>query len=438
LAVKRIVVALLLLGRLTLAQDSVRSLSILHSNDLHAQLTPTADGMGGFAYLAAAVRHEREGCAACIYLNAGDLVQGTPVSTLFHGEPVYQLANLLGFDAGTLGNHEFDYASKGILKFARIAHFPLVSANVTASNGKYATEKGYVVLNVGGVRVGVIGAVMGDLAGTFVTREMVEPWKVGPVLETVRRTAREIKDQADLIVALMHVNETEAAEVLAKAPEIGVTILGHVHEGYAAMKQDGHRYAVEGKAYGVELGRLNLRFDLAKHEIVDAEWKRIPVDSHRIAPVPDVQREVAKWESKVSHIVDVPIGEAKRALSKEDLAPMIEQAMAEAAGADFGFVNAGEIRTTIPAGRLLARKIWEVIPFDNGIVTGRFRGSELPAKITARHPVDPGREYRVVVSTFNADNQATALGGTGLKFSEAGPLQRDALLNWVKKKKVLE
>src|ERR1700730_7110333 len=87
----------------------IRSLTILHTNDLHARLLPLENGHGGFAYLAAVIRRERANCSDCIVLNAGDLLQGTPVSTIFHGRPVYQIGNLLGSDAATLGNHEFDY-----------------------------------------------------------------------------------------------------------------------------------------------------------------------------------------------------------------------------------------------------------------------------------------------------------------------------------------
>src|SRR5450432_3929652 len=99
------------------AEDDVRSLTILHTNDLHAHLLPNDQGLGGFAQLATALSREREHCSPCLSLNAGDLVQGTPVSTIFHGVPVYQIANLLGFDASTLGNHDFDYGSASIPKF---------------------------------------------------------------------------------------------------------------------------------------------------------------------------------------------------------------------------------------------------------------------------------------------------------------------------------
>ena len=86
LSTGRLLVAVLLLaGRLP---AEIRSLTILHTNDLHARLTSLTNGRGGFAELAAVIRRERAHCSDCILLNAGDLAQGSPVSTIFHGEPV--------------------------------------------------------------------------------------------------------------------------------------------------------------------------------------------------------------------------------------------------------------------------------------------------------------------------------------------------------------
>jgi 2',3'-cyclic-nucleotide 2'-phosphodiesterase (5'-nucleotidase family) len=437
---KRVALVLVSVCLLLRAQDDIRPLTILHSNDLHAQLEPNADGLGGFAYLAAEVRHQREGCAWCIYLSAGDLVQGTPVSTIYHGDPVYQLANLLGFDAATVGNHEFDYGWKDIQGFARIAHFPLLSGNVRNADGNFLTGSGYVIRNVGGLRVAIVGLVMSDLAGNYSTPAQVGPFQVTSIYETIHRIAAEVRGRADLIVALGHLNLDEARDVLAKAPEVSIAIIGHGHDGFPAMQQIGRRYAVELKAYGVELGRLDVKFDLTKHEIASADWKRIPIDSHTITPAPDVSKEVAKWEAKVSRIVDVPIGEAKHAFSKEQLRPLVEKAMAEATGADFAFITTGDIRTTLPQGKLLARQIWNILPFEDHIVVGRFKGSELPAAITSRHPVEPDREYKVAVTQFLATNQASPsqLSATGLKFPETGPKQRDAMLTWVSRQHVLD
>src|SRR5215472_11135388 len=106
------------------ATAEVRSLTILHTNDLHARLRPLDNGNGGFAYVAAAIRHEREGCRDCLLLNAGDLVQGSPVSSVFRGLPIFGIANLFGFDAATLGNHDFDYGWEQTRRFTEVAVYP--------------------------------------------------------------------------------------------------------------------------------------------------------------------------------------------------------------------------------------------------------------------------------------------------------------------------
>jgi 2',3'-cyclic-nucleotide 2'-phosphodiesterase (5'-nucleotidase family) len=418
----------------------VKPLTILHSNDLHAHLMPDDQDSGGFARLATEVRRQKAQCAACLYLNAGDLVQGTPVSTLFHGAPIYQIANMLGLDASTLGNHDFDYGWRRTQEFIRIAHFPIVSANIVGADGKTVTRP-YVILTAGGIRVGVIGAIMGDLVGTVITPQEAGPWHVLPVVETVRKYAQELRDQTDLIVVLAHIHdETEVRAVLRDVPEVSVVVAGHNHDDYPAMMKEDGRVAVLAHAYGEQLGRLDLHVDVAAKKLASAEWTKIPIDS-KIMPAPDVARVVAKWESKVSKLVDVPLGESTRRMERTDpeLRKMVERAMAEQTGADIAWINTGNLRYTLPKGQILIRNIWDLLPFDDYIVMGKFKGSALPPAITRRYPVEPEREYTVATTDFTATNQAdkSQLGATGLSFPRTGPLQRDAVIEWIKKKKVV-
>src|SRR3954452_10640687 len=122
------------------APAEVRTLTILHTNDLHARISPLENGNGGFAYLAAVIHRERAGCTDCILLNAGDLVQGSPVSTIFHGLPVFEIANLLGFDAAILGNHELNFVSPQAKKFLQTARYPIVTSNIEDDKGRPFTE----------------------------------------------------------------------------------------------------------------------------------------------------------------------------------------------------------------------------------------------------------------------------------------------------------
>ncbi len=421
------------------AQD-IRPLTILHTNDLHAHIQPDSDGMGGFAYLATALRNERAQCEACIFLNAGDLVQGTPVSTIFHGEPIYELANLLRIDVSTLGNHELDYGWNEAGKFSTIARFAIVSANILNAVGQPVTGKPYVILTAGGMRVAVIGAVLGDLATAFSTPEEMGPWRVIPPVDAVRSAVADIGDRADLIVVLAHIHTDETEKILHTIPQVAVVIAGHEHSGYSSMKKVDGRVAVQLKAYGVELGRLDLRVDVPHRTLVSAEWKRIPINSKTIAPDPDMAAAVAGWEAKVSKIVDIPIGVAKRKLGQRDLRTLVERAMAEETGADIAWINPGNIRDVLPQGEILVRSVWNVLPFDDRVVTGHFLGSQLPPAVAREFPLDPNKFYTVAVTDYTVANQSSPnqLAIAGLKFSKTGPLQRDVVIDWIKRKRVVD
>jgi 5'-nucleotidase/UDP-sugar diphosphatase len=418
---------------------AIRSLTILHTNDLHSRLMPLENGHGGFAYVAAAIRHERANCKDCILLNAGDLAQGTPVSTIFHGLPVFEIANLFGYDASTLGNHDFDYGWMQARKFMEISRYPTVSANVVGSNGELFTAEPYVVLKVNGLRVAVIGAMTEDLKNLSFPK-LLEQWHTVPLIATARKYAAELKPKSDLIVLLGHITPQEEQEFLATATEIPVIVTGHAHGGLnAAITHDG-RIGVRVKGYGEELGRLELKVDTQKKAPVAWAWKRIVVDSTGLQPAPDVARLVKRWEDEVTTLVDAPLAVSKRKFGKADVKRLIEQAMREQTGADFAFMNLGGVRDVLPEGQLQVRNIWNIMPFDNRVLFGKFKGRDLPPVAVGDRKIDPDREYTLATSDFTVANQGTDenLRMTGLEFPGDGGLLRDVLINWFRKKKVIE
>lgn len=441
MATKRRIAGWLCLGLLACPSlgAEVRSLTILHTNDVHAHLLPLENHRGGFASLAALIQRERAHCRDCIVLNAGDLVQGTPVSTIFHGLPVFELANAFHYDAATLGNHDFDYGWLQTRKFLQTANYPIVSANIVGKAGERFTPDPYVILRVNGLRVAVIGAMTDDLHNLS-TEKLLGQWHTIPVVATARKYAAELRRKSDLIVLLGHITSEEERQFLKEATEIPVLVTGHVHSGIDRPITHEGRIDVRVKSYGEELGRLDLRVDTEKKAPVSWQWKRIPVTEQEAVPLPEVAAQVKRWEDEVAQRVDQPLAISKRHFSEEELKGVIERAMRDQTGADFAFINLGGIRDTLPEGQLLVRNIWNVMPFDNTVVFGKFKGRDLPPVVLGNRKVEPDREYTLAVTDFTAANQSASeqLRTKGLVFDGEGGLLRDLLIDWFRKKKVIE
>jgi 2',3'-cyclic-nucleotide 2'-phosphodiesterase (5'-nucleotidase family) len=429
---------LVLLCALFASADDVRTVTILHTNDLHARMLPLDNGQGGFAYLAAAIRQEREHCTGCLLLNAGDVVQGSPVSTIFHGLPIYEVVNLFGYDAGTLGNHDFDYGWRQARKFVETAKYPIACANVVDRKGRAFTRKPYVVLNTNGVRVAVIGA-MTDEFGVLTTPPLRGEWHTVPLMETMRRYVAEARSRADVVVALVHVTPAEEAALLQLSPDLPVIVSGHAHNGMPAPMQEQGRVAVRVKAYAEELGRLELSVNVTRKKVGAWSWTRFGIGSNSFPAAPDVAAAVKQWEDKAGRIVDEPLASSEKELTRAEVRQLMERAMREETGADFAFMNPGGVRDILPKGQLLLRHVWNLMPFDNRVVIGTFKGRKLPASVTRGQAVDPDRNYKLAVSDFTAVNQGAAgqLGVTGLAFPKSGPLLRDLLIDWIRRRGVL-
>ena len=220
---KRLLPLVLLFALAAPAADDIRSVTILHTNDLHSRLSPLENGKGGFAYVAAAIRNARENCTACLLLNAGDIAQGSPVSTIFHGLPVWEIVNHFGYDASTLGNHDFDYGWMQARRFVATAKFPVVLSNLVDDGGKLFVKRPFVVLRANGVRIAVVGAMTDDF-GVLTTPALRGPWHTTPVLEAVQRAVNEARAHADLVVVLAHITPAEESTLLKLVPDAPVII----------------------------------------------------------------------------------------------------------------------------------------------------------------------------------------------------------------------
>ena len=421
-------------------QSTVHEVTILHFNDLHDRLLPDSNGLGGVAHLATLLKRERAAAHASLTLSAGDLVQGTPVSTLFHGVPDYEIANSLRIDVNCLGNHEFDYGWKKIHEFMEVANFTTISANVVDASGNRLLNPPYVIREAGGMRIAVIGALLQKIMD-HTTQESLGPYDAAPHIETLRPIVAEAKQHADMVIVLGHIEKGEAVAILQGLPDVSLVVIGHEHTPWQAPIEVDGRFVVHAAGYGRQLGKMVLSYDTATRRIVSHEWTGIPVTASEYPADPAVQKQVDQWEAKVATVVDVPIGEASKHLTEADIKDQMEQAIINRFPADLAYINVTAVRDTFPQGQLQARQVWNVMPFDDRVVIADIPGDQLikledssvPAKVAKSFKIDPARTYRLVTIDF----LTSSWSDRGYKFhvTDQGALLRDVLIDWIKQRR---
>lgn len=408
----------------------VRTITLVHTNDLHAHSET-------FAAVAHVVRTERKRNPATLVLDAGDCITGTPLSTVFQGTPVFELMNAIGYDAGAIGNHEFDHGWKRVHTFRDVAEHPLLCANATDPDGKAFGDAPSKVFDVGGVRVAVLGLVTSDVP-ELTTAAASAGCRFESPIAAAKRHVPELRKQADVVVALTHVGVEGDAAVAGAVPGIDVVVGGHSHTKLEKALDVGGARVVQAWCYGRAVGVVDLDWDPAARKVVRFAYRLVVLDPETAVKDPQVQALVASWDAKTDAAdpgAAEVVGRTERPLSKRDLRPLLEHIYREALGTDLGFQNEGGIRATIEAGDIRARDIGTVLPFDNTLVTLRLPGAQLPewARKALGDRFVADRDYTVATNSFVADQQRKYFGTSGLVAEDSGLSMRDVVVAWVRR-----
>ncbi len=387
---------LLILTAITPVRAEVKALTVLHTNDLHARFDPHPDGSGGIANLAAyiqSVRKQRPG--QVLLLDAGDNTLGTSLCVLFDGEPIYDLMNRLGYNLRTLGNHEFDYGVEKIARFRSFARFPVVSAN-TFHNGQLIADEATTVLEVNGLRVGVLGLTIPfsqkDPAVTFQNLH-----------DTAARRLPDLRARAQILVALTHIGVENDRTLAREFPDLDFIIGGHSHTEMDKPIQEGKTWIVQTGAYGKRVGHLDLAFDTETNRIVSRAWKIVPLPVAGLAPDAAILQRLQEWEAKIPKEVSAPIGFNTRPLAIPEVKVEIERIWQETFQTDFALQNVGATRAALPEGPIRESHIWDCMPFDNTLVILQLTADQVAEERGQTRFSEKQPLYSVVTNNYFAD-----------------------------------
>lgn len=280
MTLRKTVVLYMLLLFMAMGAYAQKHLEVLHTNDTHSCIMPLnpnlADtavaGRGGFLRRVAMIKEERAKNPDLLLIDSGDFSQGSPFYTMFKGDVEVGLMNLMGYDAVTIGNHEFDFGLENMARIFKMAKFPVVCANYdftgTCVEG---LVKPYVIIKRNGLKIGLFG-LSPQLEGLVDLSKCKGVTYLDPI-EVGNRVAAELKHdkKCDVVICVSHLgwlrpDEMGDQKLLASSKDIDLVLGGHSHSYFKALRYVNN---ADGKAVPVDqngknamyVGKLTLSFD---------------------------------------------------------------------------------------------------------------------------------------------------------------------------------
>jgi len=431
------VLALLCL-RAAPAFSTIDTLVVLHTNDFHGYISPDGDRAAGLARIATYFNHERARSSKVLALDAGDCVSGTPVSILFQGRPIFEAMTAVGYDAVTLGNHEFDYGWREILAYRDIADFPLLSANARSPAGELIADAPFATLSLEDLRVGIVG-VTTQKTRDITTTKGNEGVTFDGDIASVRAVVDSIRAYVDIVILLSHAGHVADSTLAESVDDIDLIVSGHNHTVLEQPQIVRGTPIVRAGAFTSHVGHVQLLYDHDTGQVTKVAGFVVSAADDRLQqPDPRVAAVVAKWEDRVSQLVDVTIGHTKQDWSQEEMYMLVEHILATRSGSDIGFYNKGGVRNRLYQGNITARHIWNIHPFGNQLaivqILGKNISGELLERLTATGTaIEPNRLYTVATNSFVVEPpRRESLIGTAKSVWLEEDLIRDVVINYIK------
>jgi 2',3'-cyclic-nucleotide 2'-phosphodiesterase/3'-nucleotidase/5'-nucleotidase len=413
------------------------SLQLLSLNDLHGKIDQvykvdtngdeTDETVARMDYVAAYLKEREATNPNTLIVHAGDMIGGSsPVSALLQDEPTIEIMEEIGFDVGTVGNHEFDEGTTELLRMVNGGehpegkgtenydgmNFPILCANCISNETSEPILPAYSIQEVEGTKVGFIGV------NTTATASMVIPSGIQDITftdeaEAVNKAVGELQNQGvNAIIVLAHMpasqsgaGATDAAANLANAvnDEVDVIFAAHNHEVVDAIVDN--KLIVQAYDYGKAFGDVDLEIDPTTADVVKKEAEIVYVDHNNVTPDATVTAILEKYENRVVEIMNEVVGFSeiemlggygvKGPFGDNALGNLIADGMAWSMKSDFALMNGGGIRDDIDAGEITWAELFNVQPFGNTLVKVEITGADLEKILNAQISEQYGPEASI-------------------------------------------
>lgn len=391
---------------------------ILGTSDMHGNIwgwsyeDGTETSNNGMARLYTYIRRAREENAVTFLVDAGDDIQGTILTDDIANRepdqphPVIAAMNYMGYDAMTLGNHEFNWGVPTLLEILRTAKFPVLSQNILNPDGTCLTGTGWTIIERGGIKLAVIGVVTPQIPMWDGGKAGIDGLACEDASSAVRRAIDEIGDRADIIMVSAHMGlkaeydenhgSDSARKILDENPEVDILQVAHKH--VTVSKKIGEIPVGGVRNAGREIARFDLTLD-ENGKIIDSEVTIVDMAGYepdqtlrelpavRLAhdraatlagsdnpdnPSPPLGVSAAKFQPE-NEIRGLPEGK----LRDTPVIDLILKVERENAGADVASTALFRDSSDLPEGLIYYRDIFSIYKFDNTLCRMTVTGAEL-------------------------------------------------------------
>lgn len=315
-----------------------------------------------------------------LFLDSGDMFHGTNEANIEKSKGVVEVLNCMGYDAMTIGNHDFNFGFDRVMEIKSQIKFPILCANLY-KDGKPVFQQDKII-KVGDKKVGLFGLTTHDVL-TYSNSQVTQglTWK-DPV-ETAAEEVKKLRGQVDVLIMISHLGDDNDKNVAQKVDGIDLIMCGHRHNLYVSAVKVNNTYLVEPGAWTTHVGVADIYFKKGKFSHVS--WKLTSIKDKSYADQKADTIAQKYHETAMKNAAEI-IGKSKVKLngirtqirSKEtNLANLLTDAMLEYGKADLALMNGGGIRESIPKGDISLYQVGQILPFTNSLMTIELKGEKV-------------------------------------------------------------
>jgi 2',3'-cyclic-nucleotide 2'-phosphodiesterase (5'-nucleotidase family) len=387
---------------LTQSGAETESISIFHTTDLHGNIVPTTDydgngNLGGFARCAGFIREGRRNFPKSLVVDIGDVYQGTAESLSNQGRLMIGLFNQMGYDAWTLGNHDFDWGREALEGNLGVSNSPILTGNIEVG-GKSPRSVGgvwekvvpWVIKEVGGFKIALIGLVTPGLPYWLSPETLAGISVQDPVISLQKSVDQAKAAGANAIVVTAHMGYrpkddfgNPMGSMLKGVKGIDVLLGGHTHQSHPSRSIGEVLYS-QSSYFGIHCGRVELVFDRNSRKLIGKSARTTLMDSSfELDPgvMNTAQPELKKAEEQLAR----KVGTVTKGISGKGrgnrLVNLFCECFAESLarighpvdGVFHGTFGTGDLEP----GELTVADCWKMLPYENLLSTAELTAKEL-------------------------------------------------------------